>query len=121
VTNRSTASAVTIAALVGAALWFVTSLVTGKREPWDAAVYWAVAYPVAIGASAILGYAYRDRPWRWPLVLFEAQFIAMCLRNGELGNLWPLGMALFAVIAVPGVVAARAAARFKTASGEGTA
>lgn len=36
----------------------------------------------------------------------------MCLRNGELGGLWPLGMIMFAVIALPGVLAAHIAARF---------
>jgi hypothetical protein len=49
-------------------------------------------------------------------VLFEAQFMAMWVRNGELGNLWPLGMALFAVIAVPGLFAANLTARLNTGS-----
>jgi len=109
-----------LAAVVGVALWFVTSWLTGKREPWDASAYWAGAYPLAILACALLGYAYPERPARGALVLFESQFVAMCVRNGEVGNLWPLGIALFAVIAVPGVVAAKVAARLTAASGDGT-
>jgi hypothetical protein len=62
--------------------------------------------------SAFLGYSYPERPWRWALVLFESQFLAMCIRNGELGNLWPLGMAVFAIIALPGIAAAKLASRF---------
>jgi hypothetical protein len=34
------APAAVIAAAIGFALWFTTSLVTGKREPWDASAYW---------------------------------------------------------------------------------
>ena len=112
---RSTLEAAGIAAAAGVALWFVSSLLTGKREPWDASAYWAVAYPLAILACAFLGRRYPERPWRWPLVLFEAQFIAMCVRNGELGNLWPLGMLLFAVVSLPGIVAATVAARLRAA------
>lgn len=37
----------------------------------------------------------------------------MCVGNGELGHLWPLGMAFFAVIALPAVFAARLAARLR--------
>jgi len=119
--NRSTFNAITIAAVVGFALWFVSSLLTGKREPWDATAYWVLAYPLAVLTCALLGYWYPERSWRWALVLFEAQFIAMCVRNGELGNLWPLGMALFALVALPGIVAAKVAARFSIASAERTA
>jgi len=118
--NRTTLKAITIAAVVGMTLWFATSLLTGKREPWDASAYWVFAYPLAILTCALLGYSYPERPWRWPLILFEAQFIAMCVRNGELGNLWPFGMALFAIVSLPGIVAAKVAARFNAASGEST-
>jgi hypothetical protein len=98
------------ACAIGGALWFAASWLTGRREPWDAPAYWAVAYPLAIGAAAVLGRRYPKRPWRWALLLFESQFLAMCLRNGELGNLWPFGVAMFAVIAVPAIAAAQLAA-----------
>jgi len=120
-TERKIVPAAIIAAAIGFALWFVTSLVTGKREPWDASAYWSVAYPLALLACGVLGYAYPQRPWRWALVLFASQFLAMCVRNGELGSLWPLGLALFAVLALPGVVLAKVAARFRRAPDQGTA
>ena len=110
-TMRRVIVPVAIAVVVGAALWFAASALTGKREAWDASAYWAVAYPVAIVGCAILGYFYPERPWRWAVVLFESQFLAMCVRNGELGSLWPMGMVMFAVIALPGVAAATFAAR----------
>ena len=110
-----------IAAVLGAALWFGISMLTGRREPWDAGAYWALAYPAAIVTAALLGYFYPERPWRWPAVLFASQFLAMCIRNGELGNLWPLGIAMFAILAVPAVIAARLAARFSRRSARGDA
>lgn len=103
---------VLIAAAAGIILWLATAILTGRREAWDAPAYWGVAYPAALFVSAWLGRVYPERPWRWVLVLFEAQFVAMCLRNGELGGLWPLGLIMFAVIALPGVLAAHIAARF---------
>jgi hypothetical protein len=110
--SRRIASPVAGAVVVGTALWFAASAASGKREPWDASVYWVVAYPVAIAVSAFLGCLFPDRPWRWALVLFEAQFVAMCIRNGELGNLWPIGMLMFAVVALPAMLAAALAARW---------
>jgi peptidoglycan/LPS O-acetylase OafA/YrhL len=100
-----------IAVIAGAALWFAAAAAAGQREAWDAPAYWSVVYPAALLVSAALGYGWPERPWRWPLALFAAQFVAMCVRNGELGNLWPLGLALFAVLALPGVLAARFGAR----------
>jgi hypothetical protein len=109
--DGGTLAPLTIAAMAGAALFAVAALLIAKREPWDASLYWAVFYPASILVSALLGYGYPQRPWRWAIVLFEAQFLATCVRNGELGNLWPFGMLLFAVIALPAVAAAHLAAR----------
>jgi len=100
-----------LAIAAGVLLWSLSSLASGQREPWDATSYWLFAYPAAVAVSGGLGYGFPDRPWRWAVLLFQAQFFAMCVRNGELGNLWPLGMGLFAVIAVPAIVVARIAAR----------
>jgi hypothetical protein len=97
---------------VGATLWLVSAALAGKREAWDAPQYRAVAYPVALATCALLGRAYPTRPWRWALWLFEAQLVAMCVRNRELGSLFPLGMLLFAVIALPGMLLAILGARF---------
>lgn len=113
--DRRPIAPVVVASVLGAALWFAAAL-SGKREAWDASAYWEFAYPITLVACAYLGYAYPHRPWRWVLALFAGQFVAMCIRNGELGNLWPLGMLLFAVIALPGIVAARLGTRLSRRS-----
>jgi hypothetical protein len=108
--SRNTRPVLT-ALILGALLWWIAAALSGRREAWDGAAYWALAYPLSIAACAWLGYRYPQRPWRWALLLFEGQFLAMCVRNGELGNLWPMGMLLFAIVGLPGVLAARLAAR----------
>jgi len=54
---------------------------------------------------------FPDRPWRWALLLFSGQFLGMCVRNGEIGNLWPLGLLAFGFLALPAVLAAFLAAK----------
>jgi hypothetical protein len=100
-----------VAAVAGLVLWFGASLITGRREAWDAGIYWSLFYPLALAASGLLGYFHPQRAWRWPFILFGFEFVAMCIRNGELGSLWPLGLVLFAGLALPGVVVARLGAR----------
>jgi len=108
--RKSDTLAYCIAIATGMALWFITTSSSGKREAWDDANYWSAAYPIAIVCSGLLGYLINDRPWRWALALFVGQFLAMTIRNGELGNLWPLGLLLFIVMSLPGVVIAKLAA-----------
>ena len=99
-----------MAAIAGMALWFVAVAVTGKREPWDHDFYWSAVYPLAMVACGVLGGLYPVRPWRWALTLFLGQFVAMVIRNGELGGLWPMGMLLFCVLGVPGMLLGHLAA-----------
>ena len=106
-------TAFAIAIVIGALLWFVGAAITDEREAWDSDLYWAQFYPLAIGACGLLGYLFPERPWRWAATLFAAQFVAMVLRSGEIGNLWLFGLAITGVLSLPGVFAALIAARLK--------
>jgi hypothetical protein len=106
-----------VAALAGVTLWIAASVISGRREAWDSAVYWTGAYPCAIVLSGLLGFAFPQRPWRWPLTLFLFQFVGMVIRNGELGGLWPLGMVMFSVLSIPGMLVARLSTRMRARSG----
>ena len=106
-------SAFAIAIIAGVVLWFAGAEMSDRREAWDSGLYWSLFYPLAIGACALLGYLYPERPWRWAVALFAAQFVAMVLRSGEIGNLAPLGLVMFGVLSLPGVFAALVAARLK--------
>lgn len=92
--------------LVGAGLWLFVTQQAGGREAWDAPGYWQVAYPLSLLACGVLGALSPRKPWRWPLLLFIAQAATLFVRAGELGNLWPLAIAMFLVLSLPGVALA---------------
>jgi hypothetical protein len=99
------------AAAVGFILWLAASIVADRREAWDSGLYWMLFYPLSLAACGFLGLRYPDRPWRWSLALFFGQCLALGVRNGELGNLFPLGLVAFGVLALPGIWVAKLAAR----------
>lgn len=108
--SLSAHSALVIAGVAGVLLWTGTTLLTGRREAWDAAAYWTMAYPAGIVVSAVLGYLATDRAWRWGLVLMLAQAVTLAGLARDFGLL-PLGLVLFGVIALPPMLAATLAAR----------
>ena len=111
-TAGRTFGAAALAAVAGALLWLASAAAAGRREAWDAPFYWMIGFPLSLAVCAWIGYRHPDRPWRWALLLFQAQFVAMCVRNGQIGGLAPLGMLLFALLSLPGIAAAQIAARF---------
>ena len=95
-----------IAILGGASLWLLTSLISGRAEAWDAPMYWTVTYPLAILLAGVLGYRAPRRAWRWGLVVMLVQAPVLLLTSGGSMNLLPLGLALFAILALPAIAAA---------------
>jgi len=104
--SKSSALPYALAVIAGATLWAVGSIVSDRREAWDSGSYWTIFYPAAIIACGLLGYLFPDRPWRWCLALFAAQFASMAVLAGEIGNLAPLGLILFGVLSLPAIGAA---------------
>lgn len=104
-----------LAALAGAALWLVTSSLSGRHEAWDAPMYWSATYPAAILVSGLLGYLSVDGAWRWGLVIMLAQAVTMALVSSDFGLL-PLGLIMFAILAVPPMLVARFAAGLRSRS-----
>jgi hypothetical protein len=91
--------------------------VSGRREAWDSSLYWAAAYPLAIALAGVLGYLAVERPWRWGLVIMLAQAVTLAAASNSFGLL-PLGLVMFAVLAVPPMLVARLAAGVRTRSRE---
>lgn len=110
--KRGTSFAYGIAVAAGLVLWFATSMLGGRREPWDSPVYWTVSYPVAIALAGVLGYVFPERPWRWALVIMFMQMAVMVIGGSGFGLL-PLGVILLAVLSLPSVVLAQWAARVR--------
>jgi hypothetical protein len=96
----------------GMALWFAASIIAGRREAWDAGIYWMVFYPIAILTCGLFGYYFpigrgdgRSRcswPSSWPWRFAMAKS-ATCRRSGD----------VFTVLALPGIAAARFASGMK--------
>jgi hypothetical protein len=102
----------------GASLWLGTMAASGRREAWDSPLYWSAAYPLCIALAALLAYAAAERPWRWALAVMLVQPVVMVLTSGGDFGLLPLGLILFAILALPPVLAARLGAwlRLRTAA-----
>ena len=103
---RRTSTPAIVAVVAGFLLWLVAGEISGRREPWDATIFWLTFYPLGIGIAAGLGGLFPDRPWRWALLLFGGQFLGMCVRNAEIGSLGPLGLVAFGLLSLPAVFAA---------------
>jgi len=92
----------------GALLWLGVAAVSGRREAWDSPLYWAVAYPVCIALAALFAYIAPQRPARWAFSVMLVQPIVMALGSSDFGLL-PLGLMLFAILALPPFAAAKVA------------
>jgi len=106
------AMAYAIAIVGGAALWLATAAISGRREAWDSSLYWTVAYPLSIVVAGTLGYRFPEKPWRWALAVMLAQAVALAFAGSDF-SLLPLGLILFAVLALPAVVLARIMAKLR--------
>ena len=91
--------------LAGTILWSLATIAAGGREVWDTSLYWTAAYPVALLIGAGLAAAFPERAWRWPLVVMLAQMPVMLATGSGLGLL-PLGLALLAILSLPGMAIA---------------
>ena len=96
-----------LAIAAGAILWAVGSAVSDRREAWDSGSYWMIFYPAAIAICGFLGYVFPERPWRWCIALFAAQFVTMAVLSGEIGNLAPLGLVMFGILSLPAIGVAK--------------
>jgi len=95
-----------LALTTGVASWLLVGAAAGRREAWDSSLYGAVGLPVAYALLAVFGYVASRAAWRWPLLVFGGQLLAMLARNGAPGSLLPLGAALFAFLALLGLLPA---------------
>jgi hypothetical protein len=98
-----------LTAAVAVAVWFAPWLVLGRKEAWDHWTYFIVSIPIMSIAAAYAGFRASSRWWRWPLMLVFAQF-ATALLLGGFGNLFPLGVIVFVIFAVPMVITTALAA-----------
>ena len=100
----------------GALLWLGTATVSGRREAWDSPLYWSAAYPLCIVIAASFAYLAPEKPARWAFSVMLVQPIVMMFGSGGDFGLLPLGLILFAILALPAFAAAKVAASIRLRS-----
>jgi hypothetical protein len=93
-----------IAAGAGVGGWLAISIGTGRREAWDTGSYFAVFLPAIVVLSALLGFFFPRRVWRWPATAFGSQAVVLFLSNPT-GELLPLGLMVFGFLSIPSFLA----------------
>ncbi len=111
--TRGTPFTLTVALAAGAGLWVATAALAGRAEAWDSPLYWQATYPCCIAVAGFLAYLEPKRAWRWALAIMLIQPVAMVLTGSGSFGLLPLGLVLFAALALPPVLAARLGARLR--------
>jgi len=99
-------------AATGLAFWQWATSSLGMQEPWDAPDYPAF-YFGSLGICAASGYLLPARPWRWALIIIFAQLPLMVLHTGRVGPLLVVGIGFLVLQALPAILAATAASRFR--------
>jgi hypothetical protein len=106
-----------VAALIGVLAIVLVTWNTGLLEAfrfW----YWLVAIPALCIVSAALGYWVPNHAWRWGVAPLFGQWLWELFSGSQIGagNLGPFAhvivVAMYALTAVPCVIAAEAAAYF---------
>lgn len=95
-----------VTAGVAILVWVVPWVVLGGVEAWDHRSYFIISLPLMMVVAGWVGYLAESRPLRWPLVMLLVQAITALILSGGPGNLFPLGVIVFAVLSVPIAIAA---------------
>jgi hypothetical protein len=103
---------------IGAAIWFLSPLITGRREPWDAEGGYYVG---ALLSAGLLGGLLLPEYWgRFAAGIFAGQVLVLLggvLSDPSSGGLWPLGvmfLALYSLLALLGATLGSALRRFRS-------
>jgi hypothetical protein len=95
-----------VAVVSGALIWALVASASGRSEAWDSGMYFAAGIPAGCLLSFALALIEPQRSWRWGVLPMVGQLVWLLLTQG-VGNLLPLGVIVFGVLSIPGIIAAR--------------
>jgi peptidoglycan/LPS O-acetylase OafA/YrhL len=113
-TARSVVPPAALAMALGAADWELIRRLGSRREAWDDPLYWQLGYPLLLLVALVVGLLWPERPWRWVVWLMIGQVawsLILALGHNGIPNLWPLGLMMFLLLAIPCLLAAYAGRR----------
>jgi len=94
----------------GIGVWALVSALSGRQEAWDSEWYLRLGVPVLCLVTGVLGFIEPQHVWRWGILPAAGQAAGMYVSQ-EIGNLWPLGLIAFGILALPTVIAAKLGAK----------
>lgn len=97
-----------ISFIAGLAICLLITATSGRKEAWDAPLYFTIGIPVMCLVIFAISYKYPQRAWRWALSMAIGQSVAMVLGGGS-ASLWPLAIIAMTVVSLPQFIAAKVA------------
>lgn len=102
--------AIVLLAVVGALYWQLVCRTGGVTEPWDAAPYWRLWYPLSLAIAALGGVGLGSRAWLAGVIVTFAQLPVMWFNAGTAES-WIVGVAFCAALAIPTALVSAVAGR----------
>jgi multisubunit Na+/H+ antiporter MnhB subunit len=96
--------------IAGLAICLLITMISGRKEAWDAPEYFTIGIPVMCLVIFALAYFFPQRAWRWALSMAIGQSLAMVLGGGS-ASLWPLAIIAMTVVSLPQFIVALIASR----------
>jgi hypothetical protein len=87
----------------GALIWILISTASGRKEAWDSELYFSIGMPAVCLLAALLGFLEPKRTSAGVRAL--ARQFGDAVYGGP-GNLLPLGIIVFGVLAIPPILVA---------------
>lgn len=100
--------------VAGAAGWLMLGAGRASGEGWDNPLYFSLFMPLLIALAFLCGFLLPARPWRWSATMFGAQALVAFAANPT-ASLLPIGLVVFAVLAVPCLIAGHGGSRLRRA------
>lgn len=85
-------------ALCGLAIWVLITSLSGRREAWDSVYFWRFGVPGMLAINAIAGFLEPERIKLKGLISVSLQPVAMTVKAGEIGSMFPFGLIVFLVL-----------------------